>query len=220
MVTNVRKLDMKQLLLAALCLFVGLAQMTSAPEATNKPEAQAQKKRVKANRVQAAPKQKVSAPATIPKVKRNTRVRSGKTASAAKAKVASVNRVSYADALQRSVRERHDRAWWHRHYTVIVLAGTGYYYWDAGYWYPAWGYDPAYDYFDYNGPIYTYGDLLPDRVIMNVQRALQELGYYTGGLTGSLGRATRQAIATYQQDAGLTVTAAIDPPTVEALGLE
>src|SRR4029077_306365 len=101
----------------------------------------------------------------------------------------------------------------------IVFAVGGYYYWDAGYWFPAYGENSIYDTFAYNGPIYTYGNLLPDQVIVNVQRALQQLGYYSGGLTGSLGAATRAAIAAYQQDAGLEVTGAIDEPTVEALGL-
>ena len=103
---------------------------------------------------------------------------------------------------------------------MIVFASGGYYYWDAGYWFPAWGYNPTYDYYDYDGPIYTYGNLLPDQVILNVQRALQELGYYAGGLTGSLGPSSRQALANYQQDAGLAITGAIDAPTVESLGLE
>ncbi len=102
---------------------------------------------------------------------------------------------------------------------MIVLVLGGYYYYDSGYWCPAWGYDPAYQYYDYDGPIYTYGNLLPDQVILNVQRALKELGYYTGSLNGSLGPATRQAIASYQEDAGLEATGAIDAATVEALGL-
>ena len=128
-------------------------------------------------------------------------------------------RASYAEALRRYRHERHDRNWWHLHFPVIVFVNRAYYYWDAGYWYPAWGYDPVYDYYDYDGPIYTYGNLLPDQVIYNVQRALQELGYYAGNLTGSLGPATRQALSNYQQDAGLDVTGAIDAETVEALGL-
>jgi len=128
-------------------------------------------------------------------------------------------RRSYSDALRRYRRERHNRVWWKQHFTAIVLAGGGYYYWDAGYWYPAWGYDPAYEYYDYDGPIYTYGNLLPDQVIWNVQRALKQLGYYGGGLTGSLGPSSRQALANYQQDAGLDATGAIDAATVDALGL-
>ncbi len=132
---------------------------------------------------------------------------------------ANANKRSYAEALRNYRRERHDRNWWKQHFTVIVLVGGGYYYWDAGYWCPAWGYDPGYESYDYDGPIYTYGNLLPDQVILNVQRALKQLGYYAGGLTGSLGASTRQALASYQQDAGLDVTGAIDAATVEALGL-
>jgi hypothetical protein len=129
------------------------------------------------------------------------------------------NRSSYAEALQRYHRERHDCNWWRRNYTTIVLVGGGYYYWDAGYWYPAWGFDPGNEYYDYDGPIYTYGNLLPDQVIVNVQRALQQLGYYNGGISGALTTATRSAIAAYQEDNGLEVTAVVDAPTVESLGL-
>ncbi len=135
------------------------------------------------------------------------------------AKRSSDNRLSYAEALRRYRHERHDRAWWNQHFTTIVLVGRGYYYWNAGYWCPAWGYNPAYEYYDYDGPIYTYGNLLPDQVIVNVQRALQQLGYYAGGLTGSLGSTTRAAIAAYQEDAGLDVTGVIDAATVQSLGL-
>ena len=56
----------------------------------------------------------------------------------------------------------------------IVFVNSGYYFLDAGYWYPAWGYDPVNSYYDYDGPIYTYGNLLPDQVIANVQEALQD----------------------------------------------
>jgi hypothetical protein len=129
-------------------------------------------------------------------------------------------RLSYADALQRYRHQRHNRVWWKQHFAVIVLVGGGYYYWDAGYWFPALGYDPVYEYYDYDGPIYTYGNLLPDQVILNVQRALQEEGYYGGGLTGALTSVTRQAIANYQYDAGLIVNGIVDAPTVAALGLE
>lgn len=128
-------------------------------------------------------------------------------------------RPNYSDAVRRYHHERHDRNWWKQRFTVIVLVGGGYYYLESGYWCPAWGYDPANEYYDYDGPIYTYGNLLPDQVILNVQRALKQLGYYLGGLNGSLGPALRQALAKYQEDAGLEVTGAIDAATVEALGL-
>jgi hypothetical protein len=128
--------------------------------------------------------------------------------------------VNYSDAVKRQHHERRGRSWWKSHYTTIVfVTGHGYYYWDAGYWFPAFGYDPRYENYDYNGPIFTYGNLLPDQVIYNVQRALKELGYYSGPLTGSLGSGTIAAIAAFQEDNGLDATGAIDDPTVEALGL-
>jgi Putative peptidoglycan binding domain len=129
------------------------------------------------------------------------------------------NRDSYADAMRRYRHERHDCDWWKQRYIVIVLVGGGYYYRDAGYWYPAWGYDLNYERYDYDGPIYTYGNLLPDQVIINVQRVLQQLGYYAGDLNGSLGVDTRQALSAYQQDYGLDATGVVDEATVRSLGL-
>jgi len=129
------------------------------------------------------------------------------------------NRFSYSDALRRHQHEWHNRDWWRQHCNTIVLVGGGYYFLDAGYWYPAWGYDPSYNYYDQDGPIYTYGNLLPDEVIGNVQVALQEAGYYGGLVTGSLNVETRAALANYQRDQGLLITGAIDQPTIESLGL-
>ena len=134
-------------------------------------------------------------------------------------KTSNDKRDNYADAMRRYRHERHDHDWWKQHYIVIVLVGGGYYYHDSGYWYPAWGYDPNYERYDYDGPIYTYGNLLPDQVIVNVQRALKELGYYAGDLNGSLGVNTRNALAAYQQDYGLDATGVVDEATVRALGL-
>jgi hypothetical protein len=62
------------------------------------------------------------------------------------------------------------------------------------------GYDPANDYYDYDGPIHTYGNLLPDQVIANVQSSLQQEGYYLGPVTGSFALATRVAMARYQEN--------------------
>jgi Putative peptidoglycan binding domain len=129
------------------------------------------------------------------------------------------NRRSYFEALKRCRHERHDRNWWNRHCRNIVFVNTGYYYLDTGYWYPAYGYNSTYDSYDYDGPIYTYSDLLPDQVIVNVQAALREAGYYVGPITGSLGPDTRLAIANFQRDYGLIITGAIDEPTVQSLGL-
>jgi hypothetical protein len=115
-------------------------------------------------------------------------------------------------------REFHDRDWWHRHHNRIVFVFGAPYYWDTGYWYPAWGYYPS-AYYPYDGPIYGYSDLTPDQVTVNVQAQLQRDGYYAGPIDGLLGPETRRAIAAFQADHGLAVTAAIDEPTLETLGL-
>lgn len=45
-----------------------------------------------------------------------------------------------------------------------------------------------------------------DPVAENVQRELQAIGYYKGGIDGVVGRRTRDAIVVYQQTNGLRVT--------------
>jgi Putative peptidoglycan binding domain len=116
--------------------------------------------------------------------------------------------------------EWHDAHWWrHQPNIVTILISGGWYYWRAGYWYPAWGYDPYYSYYPYDGPIYSYGGLPPDQVIANVQAALQELGYYHGSINGLLGPLIRAAIADYQRDHGLYITSAIDESTLASLGM-
>ena len=127
--------------------------------------------------------------------------------------------MNYSTALERWHHERHPRVWWAEHFAVIVLVSGGYYYFDSGYWYPCLGYDPNYEAYDYDGPIYTYGNLLPDQVILNVQRALTDLGYYGGPLSGSLSPATRYAISDYQRDNGLVINGIVDAPLVYSLGL-
>jgi Putative peptidoglycan binding domain len=116
-------------------------------------------------------------------------------------------------------RHHHDHDWWRHHCDAIVFVGGGFWGWYDGWWYPAWGYDPYYSSYDYNGPIYGYDGLRPDEVIANVQAALQQLGYYVYAVDGVLGTATETAIADYQRDNGLPVTGAIDPATVRLLGL-
>jgi hypothetical protein len=112
----------------------------------------------------------------------------------------------------------HDRGWWHSHYNRVVFVYGGWYYWNSGWWYPAWGYAPN-AYYPYDGPIYAYNSLPPDQVVANVQAALQEQGYYQGEVDGLLGPLTREAIADYQRNHGLYTTAAIDQPTLESLGM-
>jgi len=116
--------------------------------------------------------------------------------------------------------ERHDEGWYRSHYTRVELIGGGYYYWNSGYWYPAWGYNPSAEYYAYDGPIYV-GQRAepPDRVIADVQSELQQMGYYKGEVDGLLGPLTQEALTAYQADQGLATTAAIDQPTLDSLGM-
>src|SRR5881397_2841941 len=114
--------------------------------------------------------------------------------------------------------EWHDQNWWHSHHSNIVFVFGAPYYWNAGYWFPAWGYNPN-AYYAWDGPIYGYNHLPPDQVIANVQAALQQQGYYHGEADGLIGPLTREALANYQRDHGLYETASIDQPTLESLGM-
>ena len=109
--------------------------------------------------------------------------------------------------------------WWRSHYNHVVFIYGGWYYWNAGYWYPAWGYDPASVYY-FDGPIYASNpEVDPGQVVANVQSALQQEGYYNGEVDGVLGPQTRGALADYQQANGLEPTGAVDEPTLESLGM-
>ena len=115
--------------------------------------------------------------------------------------------------------EWHDQGWWRGHYgnNLTFVFGAPYY-WNAGYWFPAWGYNPN-PYYAWDGPIYAYNRLPPDQVIANVQAALQQQGYYRGDVDGLIGPLTRGAIADYQRDHGLYTTSTIDQPTLQSLGM-
>jgi Putative peptidoglycan binding domain len=116
-------------------------------------------------------------------------------------------------------RDWHDRWWWRNNYTNIVFVFGGWWYWNTGYWYPAWGYDP-YGWYSYDGPIYTgYATVTPDQVLVNVQVALRDWGYYAGPIDGIIGTQTRAALAAFQADNGLAVTSAVDRPTLQTLGI-
>ena len=117
-------------------------------------------------------------------------------------------------------RQRRDRSWWRSRYSRFARFGSGYYYWNSGYWYPAYGYDPYFSTYTYDAPIYAYNDQDPGEVISNVQEALQQQGYYRGELDGTFGPMTRQALIGYQRDNGLPVTGEIDQDTLSALGFE
>jgi len=116
--------------------------------------------------------------------------------------------------------EWHDQGWYRSHFTRVELIGGGWYFWNNGYWYPAWGYDPAAQYYAFDAPIYVgHRAEPPDRVIADVQAELQQMGYYRGEVDGLLGPLTREALTAYQADQGLTQTAMIDAPTLDSLGL-
>ncbi|HSV61958.1 MAG TPA: peptidoglycan-binding domain-containing protein [Chthoniobacterales bacterium] len=129
------------------------------------------------------------------------------------------NTFTYQQARSRFNHQHHDRSWWRSHYSRISLFAGGYYFWNDGYWYPAYGYDPGYSTYAYDEPIYGYNDLDPGQVIANVQAALQEQGYYRDAVDGLIGPNTRAALSNFQRDRGLPITAAIDGPTLQALGL-
>jgi hypothetical protein len=113
----------------------------------------------------------------------------------------------------------HDRNWWNNHYrnNFVFVFGAPYY-WNSGYWFPAWGYNPS-AYYAWDGPIYAHNRMPPDQVIANVQAALQQQGYYRGEVDGLIGPLTRGAIADYQRDHGLYTTSTIDQPTLQSLGI-
>ena len=115
----------------------------------------------------------------------------------------------------------HDQGWWQSRYSSnLLLIGGGWYYWDAGYWYPAWGYDESASYYPYDGPIYVGDNPRPfDQVVADCQATLQEEGYYKGEVDGLMGPLTREALASFQRDHGLITTAALDQPTLSSLGL-
>ena len=112
----------------------------------------------------------------------------------------------------------HHHHWWHNHCAAIIFWNWGWWGWYDGWWYPAWGYDP-YSYYDYNEPIYGYGDLTPEQIIAQVQVALQQRGYYQYEIDGQMGPLTRAAIARYQSDHRLPITSGIDPATLGSLGI-
>ena len=100
---------------------------------------------------------------------------------------------SWYQARQFDWHHHHDRSWWNNNYpsTRFVIFGGGYYFWNNGYWYPAYGYDPAYSRYTFDEPIYGPNESDPGRVISDVQIRLQRDGYYQGPIDGLIGPMTR-----------------------------
>jgi len=115
----------------------------------------------------------------------------------------------------------HDQAWYQSRYNknLLLIAG-GWYFWEAGYWVPAWGYDESAAYYPYDGPIYVGQNPRPfDQVVAEVQTVLKGQGYYRGEIDGLVSPLTQAALAAYQTAKGLFPTATLDQPTLETLGL-
>jgi len=114
----------------------------------------------------------------------------------------------------------HDRNYYSSTYARVSLIAGGWYYFNNGYWAPAWGYDESAAYYPYDGPIYAGPSGRPaDQVVADVQGVLKEQGYYKGEIDGLVGPQTREALTAYQEAAGLPPTASVDEPTLESLGL-
>lgn len=127
---------------------------------------------------------------------------------------------NFADKHRRYHRQQYNREWWRRNYTRFALFGGGYYYWNSGYWYPAYGYDPYYSNYSYDAPLYSYDGLPPGQIISRVQAELQRRGYYRAAVDGSFGPQTRQALMNYQADVGLPMTGEIDEETLNSFELQ
>jgi hypothetical protein len=112
----------------------------------------------------------------------------------------------------------HDHDWWKHHCAAFIFFDWGWWGWDDGWWYPAWGYDP-YSYYEYNEPIYGSNGLTPDQIVAGVQAKLQQLGYYTYAIDGKMGPLTRAALARYQSDHHMNITSGMDPATLGSLGI-
>ena len=125
----------------------------------------------------------------------------------------------FADKHRRYHRQHYHRNWWRSHYTHFVLFGGGYYYWNSGYWYPAYGYDPYYSTYVYDAPIYAANGEAPGDIISRVQEVLQQRGYYRGAVDGQYGPQTRRALLNYQADHGLAQTGEIDEQTLRSMEL-
>lgn len=83
---------------------------------------------------------------------------------------------------------------------------------DGGFWPP--DYNEGY----YGRTVVTSG-YTSERTVVAVQRKLYALGYYEDSIDGDFGPNTRNAIARYQRDSGLSATGRISNSLLESLGL-
>jgi hypothetical protein len=78
--------------------------------------------------------------------------------------------------------------------------------------------DRSEDYYYYPSDS-TYDSLGRVRTVHQVQRALEEDGYYVGDNRGNYCFETRVAVRRYQRDKGLRITGKIDTTLLKTLGL-
>lgn len=120
----------------------------------------------------------------------------------------------------------HRCRWYHNSW--VLIDPWLFYPWGYGYGYYPYG---AYSYYD-DAAYYDDGDAVSeyspseydngyaDSSVSDVQTALARKGYYRGGIDGSLGPETREALRRYQRNQGLAVTGRIDRRVIERLGLQ
>src|SRR5207248_8490285 len=71
------------------------------------------------------------------------------------------NRVSFSEAVNLHRHEFHDHDFWRRNFRIVIINNNAFFF-DAGFWFPAWGYFPG-GYYPFDGPIYGYYRLTPDQ---------------------------------------------------------
>lgn len=116
------------------------------------------------------------------------------------------------------------RYWYHNHNRTNFVYIAGVYPWDSYGWdYPGWAYNDYPDYWGYGGYGYTAPTAgipaVGESLAVEVQRALQQSGYYNGPIDGIIGSGSRAAIRAYQAANGLPVTGGIDSGLLSSLGL-
>src|SRR5438552_8320591 len=141
------------------------------------------------------------------------------------------------------ISERHSAANWHsdwdrRHSHFFH---NRFFVFDDGFWFGLdpgffpWDYYPyyAYDYYPYDYYPGYYADVEPyyynegvysdtpaaDPNVTAVQNGLAKLGYYHEPVDGLYGRATRDAVAHYQNDHHLAITGTLTTQTLQSLGV-
>ena len=103
----------------------------------------------------------------------------------------------------------------HRNYGWVGPAFYGYGY---GYGYPYYYYYGPYPYYGAYPTVYRrYVVADYYALVVSVQKALAQHGYYRGPIDGIAGKGTRRAILTYRADNGLRVISRIDNELLKAL---